>query len=121
MSLQTSFWFILYTILNLEWITSSSKVNELTFLIELEFGIIYVASQKLSIIIQNNYDLLKHYPVYVHSHSINFDKNKAEIIKFLVKKVLEKISSTPIGLAAYTVGLDSRVEKLMRMLEKNRL
>ncbi|KAL5562981.1 hypothetical protein UlMin_032728 [Ulmus minor] len=45
------------------------------------------------------------------------DGNKAEIIKFLVKKVLEKISTTPIGLAAYTVGLDSRVEKLMRMLD----
>ncbi|KAL5553913.1 hypothetical protein UlMin_041314 [Ulmus minor] len=43
--------------------------------------------------------------------------NKADIIKFLVKKVLEKISSTPIGLAAFTVGLDSRVEKLMRMLD----
>ncbi|BFG16562.1 hypothetical protein CerSpe_028360 [Prunus speciosa] len=47
-----------------------------------------------------------------------FDASKeAELIQLLVKTVLTEIRKTPVGLAAYTVGLDSRVEDMMRLLD----
>ncbi|KAL6294634.1 hypothetical protein ACE6H2_002776 [Prunus campanulata] len=47
-----------------------------------------------------------------------FDASKeAELIQLLVKTVLTEIHKTPVGLAAYTVGLDSRVEDMMRLLD----
>ncbi|CAL8994386.1 unnamed protein product [Prunus brigantina] len=42
---------------------------------------------------------------------------EAELIQLLVKTVLTEIHKTPVGLAAYTVGLDSRVEDMMRLLD----
>lgn len=45
------------------------------------------------------------------------DSKEAEIINHLVKRVLSAISNTPMGLAAYTVGLDSRLEQVMKMLD----
>ncbi|KAI5352521.1 hypothetical protein L3X38_005412 [Prunus dulcis] len=42
---------------------------------------------------------------------------EAELIQLLVKRVLTEIRKTPVGLAAYTVGLDSRVEDMMRLLD----
>ncbi|CAL2231546.1 unnamed protein product [Prunus armeniaca] len=42
---------------------------------------------------------------------------EAELIQLLVKTVLTEIRKTPVGLAAYTVGLDSRVEDMMRLLD----
>ncbi|KAI5352525.1 hypothetical protein L3X38_005416 [Prunus dulcis] len=42
---------------------------------------------------------------------------EAELIQLLVKRVLTEIRKTPVGLAAYTVGLDSRVEVMMRLLD----
>ncbi|PON67438.1 TIR-NBS-LRR-like protein [Parasponia andersonii] len=38
-------------------------------------------------------------------------------IQYLVKTVLTKLRTTPIGMAEYTVGLDSRVEKLINLLD----
>ncbi|KAL6192443.1 hypothetical protein ACLB2K_033531 [Fragaria x ananassa] len=47
-----------------------------------------------------------------------FDSSKeAELIQSLVKTVLAEINRTPVGLAAYTVGLDSRIEDMMRLLD----
>ncbi|CAL8093870.1 unnamed protein product [Prunus armeniaca] len=45
------------------------------------------------------------------------DSKEAELIQLLVKTVLTEIRKTPVGLAAYTVGLDSRVEDMMRLLD----
>ena len=45
------------------------------------------------------------------------DSKEAELIQLLVKRVLTEIRKTPVGLAAYTVGLDSRVEVMMRLLD----
>ncbi|XP_008222667.1 PREDICTED: TMV resistance protein N-like [Prunus mume] len=42
---------------------------------------------------------------------------EAELIQLLVKMVLTEIRKTPMGLPAYTVGLDSRVEDMMRLLD----
>lgn len=42
---------------------------------------------------------------------------EAELIQSIVKKVLAKIKTTPVGLAEYTVGLDSRVEKITNLLD----
>lgn len=39
------------------------------------------------------------------------------MVQGLVKKVLNEIRKTPVGLASYTVGLDSRVEDAMRLLD----
>ncbi|XP_061991025.1 disease resistance protein RPV1-like [Rosa rugosa] len=43
--------------------------------------------------------------------------NEAELIQSLVKTVLAEINKIPVGLAAYTVGLDSRIEDVMRLLD----
>nr|XP_023895624.1 disease resistance protein TAO1-like [Quercus suber] len=47
------------------------------------------------------------------------DSNEAQskLIKLLVKRVLEELDSTPLDVAPYTVGLDSRIEKLMSLLD----
>ncbi|VVA27678.1 PREDICTED: TMV resistance, partial [Prunus dulcis] len=42
---------------------------------------------------------------------------EAELIQLLVKTVLTEMNKTPVGLDAYTVGLDSRVEDVMRLLD----
>ena len=39
------------------------------------------------------------------------------MVQGLVKRVLNEIRKTPVGLASYTVGLDSRVEDVMRLLD----
>lgn len=49
--------------------------------------------------------------------SILLDSEEDKIIQSLVKEVLSKIRTTPIGLAQYTVGLDYRVENLMELLD----
>ncbi|WCJ21753.1 disease resistance protein (TIR-NBS-LRR class) putative [Euphorbia peplus] len=41
------------------------------------------------------------------------------LIESLVKKVLTKLSNTPLGIPKYVVGLDTRLEELMRMLDIN--
>ncbi|GMY26121.1 TMV resistance protein N-like [Fagus crenata] len=43
--------------------------------------------------------------------------DEAQLVQALVKRVLIELSNTPVGVAAYTVGLDSRVEKLMKVLD----
>ncbi|KAK2636335.1 hypothetical protein Ddye_031127 [Dipteronia dyeriana] len=47
--------------------------------------------------------------------SRNWDEEK--LIQSLVKKVLNKLSNTPLGAAKYPVGLDCQLEELMRMLD----
>ncbi|KAM1722647.1 hypothetical protein ACFX11_021332 [Malus domestica] len=47
----------------------------------------------------------------------NSSSKEAEVVQGLVKKVLNEIRKTPVGLASYTVGLDSRVEDVMRLLD----
>ena len=42
---------------------------------------------------------------------------EAQLIQSIVKKVLAKIKTTPVALAEYTVGLDSRVENLTNLLD----
>ncbi|KAG2707346.1 hypothetical protein I3760_05G144600 [Carya illinoinensis] len=52
-----------------------------------------------------------------------FDKSesdaeaKEQLIESLVKRVLIELANTPMGLATYTVGLGSRLEKLMSLLD----
>lgn len=46
-----------------------------------------------------------------------FDSEETEKIQSLVKRVLKEINNTPISVAAYTVGIESRVQKLMTMLD----
>ncbi|KAK1554654.1 hypothetical protein Q3G72_015307 [Acer saccharum] len=43
--------------------------------------------------------------------------DEEELIQSLVKKVLKKLSNTPLGAAKYPVGLDCQLEELMRMLD----
>ncbi|XP_050276920.1 disease resistance protein RPV1-like isoform X2 [Quercus robur] len=47
------------------------------------------------------------------------DSNEAQakLIQLLVKRVLEELDSTPLDVAPYTVGLDSRIEKLKSLLD----
>ncbi|KAM0961793.1 hypothetical protein ACFX2I_021007 [Malus domestica] len=47
----------------------------------------------------------------------NSSSKEAEVVQGLVKKVLNEIRKTPVGLGSYTVGLDSRVEDAMRLLD----
>ncbi|XP_048440606.1 disease resistance protein RPV1-like [Pyrus x bretschneideri] len=47
----------------------------------------------------------------------NSSSKEAEVVQGLVKKVLNVLRKTPVGLASYTVGLDSRVEDVMRLLD----
>nr|XP_023884808.1 TMV resistance protein N-like [Quercus suber] len=44
------------------------------------------------------------------------NSEEALLVQGLVKRVLIELSNTPVGVAAYTVGLDTRVEKLMKLL-----
>ncbi|KAH0754010.1 hypothetical protein KY290_024280 [Solanum tuberosum] len=44
-------------------------------------------------------------------------KEEAELIQSLVKKVLGKLDNTPIGVAKYPVGLHSRLDQLLRLLD----
>eukprot|EP00268_Persea_americana_P019729 TRINITY_DN2014_c0_g1_i6.p1 TRINITY_DN2014_c0_g1~~TRINITY_DN2014_c0_g1_i6.p1 ORF type:complete len:1252 (-),score=251.60 TRINITY_DN2014_c0_g1_i6:275-4030(-) len=39
------------------------------------------------------------------------------LIQLLVRRILDELSNTPMGVASYTVGLNSRVEDLMRLLD----
>ncbi|TQD73153.1 hypothetical protein C1H46_041321 [Malus baccata] len=48
---------------------------------------------------------------------MQFDSEEAGVVQRLVDKVLNEIRKTPVGLASYTVGLDSRVEDVMRLLD----
>ncbi|KAF3431363.1 hypothetical protein FNV43_RR26094 [Rhamnella rubrinervis] len=45
------------------------------------------------------------------------NSEETEKIQSLVKRVLKEISNTPVGVAAYTVGLESRIENLMKLVE----
>ncbi|XP_015900999.3 disease resistance protein RUN1 [Ziziphus jujuba] len=45
------------------------------------------------------------------------NSEETEKIQSLVKRVLEAISNTPMGVAHHTVGLDSRIEKCMELLD----
>ncbi|KAM5566629.1 hypothetical protein ABKV19_014999 [Rosa sericea] len=44
-------------------------------------------------------------------------KKEAELIERLVRKVLTEIKKTPMGLTPYPVGLHSRVEEVMKLLD----
>ncbi|XP_065860930.1 disease resistance protein RPV1 [Euphorbia lathyris] len=43
----------------------------------------------------------------------------SRLIETLVKKVLTKLSNSPLGIPRYPVGLDSRLQELMRLLDIN--
>ncbi|KAK1553157.1 hypothetical protein Q3G72_029781 [Acer saccharum] len=45
------------------------------------------------------------------------EEQSVNLVQLLVKRVLTKLSNTPIRVAAYTVGIDSRVEELMKLLD----
>ncbi|KAL5761915.1 hypothetical protein ACOSP7_018179 [Xanthoceras sorbifolium] len=45
------------------------------------------------------------------------NSNEQQFVQLLVKRVLAELSNTPVRVAAYTVGLDSRVEELMKLLD----
>ncbi|KAK2636333.1 hypothetical protein Ddye_031125 [Dipteronia dyeriana] len=48
----------------------------------------------------------------------NSDKEQlVDLVQLLVKRVLTELSNTPMKVAAYTVGLDSRVEELVKLLD----
>ncbi|CAL5321210.1 unnamed protein product [Camellia sinensis] len=40
-----------------------------------------------------------------------------QLIQLLVRRILDELSNTPMGVASYTVGLNSRVEELMKLLD----
>ncbi|GLT86355.1 hypothetical protein SLE2022_045000 [Rubroshorea leprosula] len=44
------------------------------------------------------------------------ESDEKELIRVLVKEVLKRLSNTPMNVARHAVGLDSRVEELMRLL-----
>ncbi|GLT86357.1 hypothetical protein SLE2022_045020 [Rubroshorea leprosula] len=44
------------------------------------------------------------------------ESDEEELIRVLVKEVLKRLSNTPMNVARQAVGLDSRVEELMRLL-----
>ena len=48
---------------------------------------------------------------------IGSNEAQAKLIQLLVKRVLKELDSTPLDVAPYTVGLDSRIEKLMSLLD----
>ena len=48
---------------------------------------------------------------------IGSNEEQDKLIGNLVKSVLKELESTPLGVAPYTVGLDSRIEKLMSSLD----
>ncbi|XP_020209785.2 TMV resistance protein N-like, partial [Cajanus cajan] len=43
--------------------------------------------------------------------------NEDNLIRRLVQRVMKELSNTPLGVPEFAVGLDERVEKVMRMLE----
>ncbi|KAF3431362.1 hypothetical protein FNV43_RR26093 [Rhamnella rubrinervis] len=45
------------------------------------------------------------------------NSEETEKIQSLVKRVLKEISNTPVGVAPYTVGLESRIENLMKLVD----
>ncbi|TXG56401.1 hypothetical protein EZV62_017714 [Acer yangbiense] len=57
-----------------------------------------------------------HYPHLFSSIRV-IVRDEEELIQSLVKKVLKKLSNTPLGAAKYPVGLDCQLEELMRMLD----
>ena len=48
---------------------------------------------------------------------IGSNEAQAKLIQLLVKRVLKELDSTPLDVAPYTVGLESRIEKLMSLLD----
>ena len=48
---------------------------------------------------------------------IGSNEAQAKLIQLLVKRVLEELDSTPLDVAPYTVGLESRIEELMSLLD----
>nr|POF02200.1 disease resistance protein tao1 [Quercus suber] len=48
---------------------------------------------------------------------IDSNEAQAKLIQLLVKRVLEELDSTPLDVAPYTVGLESRIEELMSLLD----
>ncbi|CAL5321212.1 unnamed protein product [Camellia sinensis] len=45
------------------------------------------------------------------------NREEPQLIQLLVRRILDELSNTPIGVASYTVGLNSRVEELMKLLD----
>ncbi|KAK9276102.1 hypothetical protein L1049_005633 [Liquidambar formosana] len=45
------------------------------------------------------------------------NSEEPQLIQSLVRRVLTELSNTPVGGASYTVGLDSRLSELMRLLD----
>ncbi|KAJ4711219.1 Disease resistance protein [Melia azedarach] len=43
--------------------------------------------------------------------------DQGQLVQVLVKRVLAELSNNPMKVAAYTVGIDSRVEEVMRLLD----
>lgn len=50
-------------------------------------------------------------------HPLLFCDSDEELVESLVKRVLRELSNTPMVVATYSIGLDSRVEKLMKVLD----
>ena len=48
---------------------------------------------------------------------IGSNEAQATLIQLLVQRVLKELDSTPLNVAPYTVGLDSRIEELMSWLD----
>ena len=48
---------------------------------------------------------------------IGSDEGQAMLIQSLVKRVLTELGNTPLGVAEYTVGLNSHIDKLMSFLD----
>nr|XP_023895562.1 disease resistance protein TAO1-like [Quercus suber] len=48
---------------------------------------------------------------------IGSNEEQDKLIQRLVKRVLEELNSTPLNVAPYTVGLESRIEELMSLLD----
>ncbi|KAJ7953725.1 TIR-NBS-LRR disease resistance protein [Quillaja saponaria] len=44
-------------------------------------------------------------------------REEATLVRFLVKRVLRELSNIPVAMAAYTVGLEKRVEEVIQLLD----
>lgn len=53
-------------------------------------------------------------PIFIF---IGSNEAQMQLIQSLVKRVLTELANTPVGVATYTVGLDSRIEKLLSLLD----
>ncbi|KAJ7953723.1 Disease resistance protein [Quillaja saponaria] len=42
---------------------------------------------------------------------------EAALVQYLVKRVLRELSNTPVAMAAYTVGLEKRIEEVIQLLD----